>query len=99
MHDEVPHYQAEEKGQEAAVTFGAAEAVDDEAWRKDLKDLTPFVLEQAIAIWLPVSHKYNCWQPWLKNYYGANRIAAFLPYHYTYYNWIDQDLKAKILGN
>ncbi len=73
-------------------------AVNDEAWRKALKDLTPFVLEQAIAIWMPVEYKYNCWQPWLKNYYGANRLAAFLPYHYTYYNWIDQDLKAKILG-
>jgi peptide/nickel transport system substrate-binding protein len=68
-------------------------AVDDEAWRKALKDITPFMLEQSIAIWMPVAYKYNCWQPWLKNYYGAVQLGAMLPFHHCYYNWIDEDLK------
>jgi peptide/nickel transport system substrate-binding protein len=73
-------------------------AVNDDAWRKALKDITPYILEQSIAIWVPVVNKYNCWQPWLKNYYGAGTIAAFLPFHHTYYNWLDIDKKQEILG-
>jgi peptide/nickel transport system substrate-binding protein len=72
-------------------------AVDDAMWAKDLKDITPFILENSFAIWLPVSYKYNVWQPWLKNCYGAFTMNAFTPYHQTYYNWIDTDMK-KSLG-
>jgi hypothetical protein len=68
-------------------------AINDKAWRKELKDVTPFMLEQSIAIWLPVSYKYTVWQPWLKNFYGATTPGAFLPSHNTYFNWIDTDLK------
>ncbi len=68
-------------------------AVDDQAWRSALKDITPYMLEQSIGIWMPVAYGYSCWQPWLKNYYGATRLGAYLPYHHTYYNWIDVDLK------
>ncbi len=71
-------------------------AVDDQAWRKPLKDLTPFMLEQAISIWLPVSEKYIAWQPWVKNFNGARQLGAFLPYHYTYFSWIDGAAKTAI---
>ena len=68
-------------------------AVDDKAWRKAMRDITPFLLEQAIAIWMPVSDKYTVWQPWLKNFYGSTQLGAFLPWHWLYFSWIDQDLK------
>ena len=75
------------------ATIDRTMAVDDQAWRKALKDITPFVLEQSMYIWLPISSKYNMWQPWIKNYYGAIQLGAMLPYHHVYYNWIDTDLK------
>ena len=71
-------------------------AIDDSAWRPALRDLTPFLLEQSIAIWLPIPYSYLCWQPWLKNYYGATSLGAMLPHHHTYYNWIDTDLKKEM---
>jgi len=72
-------------------------AIDDQAWRKPLKDLTPFMLEQAISMWLPVSQKYLAWQPWVKNLNGAVQLGAFLPFHFAYFNWIDQSLKASLV--
>jgi peptide/nickel transport system substrate-binding protein len=69
-------------------------AMDDTVWRKELKDVTPFVLQQSFAIWLPVSYKYNMWQPWVMNYYGATSMSAFQPLHAQDYTWIDQKLKA-----
>jgi peptide/nickel transport system substrate-binding protein len=80
------------------VTINKTLAVDDKAWRKALKDLTPYMLEQAIAIWLPVSDKYNAWQPWLKNYYGASTLGAMLPWHWLYFSWMDTDQKSKLTG-
>jgi len=75
------------------ATINKTLAIDDKAWRKALKDITPFMLEQSIAMWLPVSEKYNVWQPWLKNHYGAVQLGAFLPWHWAYFSWIDTDLK------
>jgi ABC-type transport system substrate-binding protein len=72
-------------------------AVDDQAWRQDLRDITPYLLEQSIAIWLPVAYKYICWQPWIKNHYGAVQLGAMLPFHNCYYIWIDVDLR-KAMG-
>ncbi len=72
-------------------------AIDDKAWRKPLKDITPFMLEQAISIWLPISEKYMVWQPWYKNFNGAVQLGAFLPWHFNYFTWIDTDMK-KSLG-
>jgi peptide/nickel transport system substrate-binding protein len=80
------------------VTINKTLAVDDKAWRKPLKDMTPYLLEQSIAIWLPVSDKYNTWQPWLKNYYGAGTLGAMLPWHWLYFSWIDLDLRKSLIG-
>jgi ABC-type transport system substrate-binding protein len=71
-------------------------AVDDTAWRSALKNLTPYLLEESIAVWLPIPYSYNCWQPWLKNYYGATTLGAMLPFHHCYYNWVDTDLKVEM---
>jgi peptide/nickel transport system substrate-binding protein len=75
------------------ATIGKSLAVDDKAWRKPLKDLTPFMMEQAIAVWLPVSDKYVVWQPWYKNFNGAFQLGAFLPWHFNYFTWVDSDMK------
>jgi hypothetical protein len=71
-------------------------AMDDTAWRKELKDVTPYVLQQSFGIWLPVAYKYNMWQPWIQNYYGAGMMAAFQPFHSQDYTWIDQAKKTSL---
>lgn len=71
-------------------------AIDDTVWRKELKDVTPFVLQQSFAIWLPVSYKYNMWQPWVENYYGCSQMSAFQPLHAQDYTWIDQAKKTSL---
>jgi len=72
--------------------------IDDSKWSKALKDVTPWMIRESIGIFLPVSYRYQVWQPWLKNFYGAVNLGAMLPYHNCYFNWIDQDLKESITG-
>lgn len=71
-------------------------AIDDQIWRKELKDVTPYVLQQSFAIWLPVAYKYNVWQPWIQNYYGASTMANFQPFHAQDYTWIDKAKKTSL---
>ena len=72
--------------------------IDDSKWSKAVKDITPFVIESSFGIWMPVPYRYSLWQPWIKNYYGAVNLGAYLPLHHTYYNWIDTDAKSAIMG-
>ncbi len=71
-------------------------AIDDTKWRSELRDVIPYVLQQSFAIWLPVSYKYNLWQPWVQNYYGCGNMSAFQPFHAQDYTWIDQGLKTSL---
>ncbi len=68
--------------------------IDDAKWSQAVKGITSFVIESSFGIWMPIPYRYSLWQPWLKNYYGATQLGAYLPYHHVYYNWIDTDLKA-----
>jgi len=72
-------------------------AVDDQAWRAPLKAVTPYVLQQSFAIWMPVAYKFNVWQPWVQNYYGTTTMAAFQPYHSLEYSWIDSTIRKSYL--
>ncbi len=72
--------------------------IDDSKWSNAVKGVSSFVIESSFGIWMPVNYAYSMWQPWLKNYYGAINLGAFLPYHNTYYNWIDTAQKDKTLG-
>ncbi len=72
--------------------------IDDSKWSTALKGVTPLIIESSFAIWMPAPYKFNLWQPWLKNYFGAATQGNFVPFHHTYFNWIDQDLKRSITG-
>ena len=54
---------------------------------KAIRDLTPYVLEQAFYIPRPSPRFYNFWWPWLKNMDG-NGSSLFMKYH-----WLDKQLK------
>ncbi len=57
---------------------------------KVIRDMTPYVLEQAWYIPAPEPYQYNFWWPWLKNSHGEAN-SAFLQYF-----WIDQKLKTSL---
>ena len=73
--------------------------IDDSKWSMGLKSVTPLIIESSFAIWLPQPFKWSVWQPWLKNYYGATTQGNFVPFHHTYFNWIDQSLKSSTMGD
>jgi len=78
--------------EEIYKTVQANTFVDWEKANKALRDLTPYVLEQAFYIPRPSPRFYNFWRPWVKNMSGEPQ-SLFMKYH-----WIDQELKAKTLG-
>jgi hypothetical protein len=57
---------------------------------KAIRDLTPYVLDQAFYIPRPSPQYYNFWQPWVKNHYGENQT------YFRKFNWIDQALKQSL---
>ncbi len=71
---------------------------DDAQWMKIIKDVTPFTLEDCVGIWLPVPHSYTMWWPWLQNYNGENSLGYDNQMAFTWYAWIDQDMK-KAMGH
>jgi peptide/nickel transport system substrate-binding protein len=70
---------------------------DDEAWMKIVHDVYPYIIEQAVGVWLPVPHVYRVWQPWIKGYQGEYNVGYDNQQVYLQYIWIDQATK-KSLG-
>ena len=62
-----------------------------------LKEFGPYVLEQAVGVWLPTADYYSLWQPWVKNYNGEDWLSYSHFDEFMQYIWVDQDLK-KSLG-
>jgi hypothetical protein len=51
-----------------------------------------YCVEQAFLVTMPAPWGYRVWQPWLKNYYGADSLKFWLQWA-----WIDEDLKTEML--
>jgi peptide/nickel transport system substrate-binding protein len=82
----------------------AALAAIDEAFldvpkkNKIVKELTPYLLDQAYFLLMFSGPRYNIWQPWVKGYEGEVSIGYANPMDYPIYVWMDQDLKKKMTG-
>jgi peptide/nickel transport system substrate-binding protein len=61
-----------------------------------MKKLAVYALEQAPAIILPTSYVYAAWWPWVKNYYGEQRVGGQRSAPILARIWIDQELKKKM---
>lgn len=70
---------------------------DDAKWEAILRDTEPYMLSQAVGVYMPLPYGYRLWWPWLKNYHGEGTIGYDNQMAYAWYAWIDQDLK-KSLG-
>ncbi len=65
---------------------------------KTIKDLVPYILEQAYLIQFPGGTQYTLWWPWVKGYQGEAMIGLMNNHDFENYIWIDQDLKQKMTG-
>jgi peptide/nickel transport system substrate-binding protein len=70
---------------------------DDKAWMKIVHDVYPYIVEQAIGVWLPVPHVFRVWQPWIKGFHGEYNVGYDNQQVFMQYVWIDQATK-KSLG-
>jgi peptide/nickel transport system substrate-binding protein len=61
---------------------------------KALRDVVPYILENAFVLQMPAPWAYRVWQPWIKNYYGEANSKFWLQYA-----WLDQDLKEELTGS
>jgi peptide/nickel transport system substrate-binding protein len=62
------------------------------------KDISLYVLSQAVMIQLPSYYVYRVWWPWVKNYHGEDLVSYVGRNDFVRYIWIDQDLKKEIMG-
>ena len=66
---------------------------DDTKWAKLLHDIYPFIVSEAVGVWLPSPYAYRVWQPWLKGYHGEANVGYDNTFQFLYYVWIDQSIK------
>lgn len=71
--------------------------IDDARVNEILKEVGKKSLELAWAVWMPGTDIYTFWWPWLQNFYASGWGGYFTPNDWTYYCWIDKELK-KSLG-
>ncbi len=97
MSDDVSFFE-DPKTREAYNQINQYVGKDDAKWEAILKTTEPYMLSQAIGVYMPLPYGYRLWWPWLKNYHGEGTIGYDNQMAYAWYAWIDQDLK-KSLGH
>jgi peptide/nickel transport system substrate-binding protein len=70
----------------------------DDVQQQCKKEISLYVLPQAIMIQLPAPYTYRLWWPWAKNYHGESSISYSGGTEFARFVWIDQDLKKEITG-
>ena len=70
---------------------------DETLKRQAMKDIIPYMLDQAYELQLPGVYSYTFWQPWVKGYYGEWQVAYGNP-DFAIYVWLDLDLKEEATG-
>lgn len=70
---------------------------DDNKVSQLIHDITPYLIEQSIAVMVPSPYAYNMWWPWVKcypkGYHGEHSIGMATRGTESRYIWIDQELK------
>jgi ABC-type transport system substrate-binding protein len=70
----------EKQAESVMVDYAEADRITKAAYK--------YCVEQAFLITMPAQWGYRIWQPWMKNYYGADDLKFWLRWA-----WIDEDLK------
>ena len=72
--------------------------VNDPVANKALRDIYPYILDQAWYVETPAPYQYTIWQPWVKQFSGEFTVGYSQPYNFAPWVWIDQDMKEKLTG-
>jgi len=73
--------------------------LDDQMKEEIYKPLIPYILRQSYYLSIPFGMLYQFWQPWIKNYHGEYEIGFMGNFFaWSYFTWVDQDLKEQITG-
>ena len=67
--------------------------VDDAAVARIMRDISPHILENAPYVFLPISHAFTMWWPWLQNFRGEQDIGYCAQASQWTFIWIDEALK------
>jgi peptide/nickel transport system substrate-binding protein len=67
--------------------------VNDAEVARIIRETTPYILENAWAIWVPIPHSFVVWWPWLKNFHGEFDPGYNMQYKQFFFSWIDVALK------
>jgi peptide/nickel transport system substrate-binding protein len=70
---------------------------DSKEMNRLLKEIGPYILEQAISVWLPAPYKYTLYQPWFQKFHGEFTVGWTRGNEWIRYFWVDKDMK-KSLG-
>jgi len=65
---------------------------------KKMGEWIPYALEHVWHIPVPGGNSYIIWQPWLKAYHGIYSVGKSDYGQWTWYSWIDQDMKQQMIG-
>jgi peptide/nickel transport system substrate-binding protein len=63
-----------------------------------IADFIPYTLWLGWWINIPAAWEHSVWQPWVRNYNGEYAIGYRNENAWVQYVWIDQDMKAEMLG-
>jgi peptide/nickel transport system substrate-binding protein len=67
---------------------------DEEA--RLIKEIYPYIVDQAYIIPIVAPKVYMCWQPWLKGYNGERSIGLWNGADYYLYSWLDRDMQKEL---
>ncbi|MBI4283265.1 MAG: hypothetical protein HY663_02205, partial [Chloroflexi bacterium] len=62
--------------------------------RQLMKDIAPYILDQAWVLPLPEPYVYTFWQPWVKGYHGEFSVGRLNYYGFSRYIGLDLGQKA-----
>ena len=84
---------------EAARVKADLAGLDQQALTRPMKEVFPYILDQAYKITLTSPYWYVVWHPWVKGYNGSIFCLQLNTYKgWVKYAWIDQNLKYKMTG-
>lgn len=63
-----------------------------------LKEIYPYILEQAWYIETPGPYLYTMYQPWVKRYHGEHTVGYNSYFNFIYFIWVDKELKEEMTG-
>ena len=93
-----PGYVDDPKINEARAKMSANLVINEPKALEVLKEISPYILEQAYFIEPPSPYLWTMWTPWIKGYNGEWTVGMAAAHNFINWIWADQDLKKEMAG-